>query len=276
MSTSPRSPFPWPLLRFWTLRILPAWFLIALVIFLFQIAVCGIVHDNERVKALIQYIDMLPSFIKTFIGGEAVQAGNIAGLIAIGYQEPLVLLLYMLYAVGVPTALLAGEVQRGTMELILSRQTTKTQVYICAGLITVIGMYALVTVMFLGTVAATRLYDFDQDVPLFSFFKLAINGGILASAVGGIALLAAACFRRGMAVSVTVAYLVVSYFISIITEWWPRMKWLDPTTIFNYVDEGKIFAQSTWPVGDMVVLISILIISTIAGGVIWWRRDLPL
>jgi ABC-2 type transport system permease protein len=276
MSTSPRSPFPWSLLRFWTLRILPAWFLIALVIFLFQIAVCGIVHDNERVKALIQYIDMLPSFIKTFIGGEAVQAGNIAGLIAIGYQEPLVLLLYMLYAVGVPTALLAGEVQRGTMELILSRQTTKTQVYICAGLITVIGMYALVTVMFLGTVAATRLYDFDQDVPLFSFFKLAINGGILASAVGGIALLAAACFRRGMAVSVTVAYLVVSYFISIITEWWPRMKWLDPTTIFNYVDEGKIFAQSTWPVGDMVVLISILIISTIAGGVIWWRRDLPL
>jgi ABC-2 type transport system permease protein len=276
MKAKHRSPFPWPLLRFWTLRILPAWFLIALMIFLFQLAVCGIVHDNERVKALIQYIDMLPSFLKTFIGGEAVQYGNIAGLIAIGYQEPFVLLLYMLFAVGVPTALLAGEVQSGTMELILSRQTTKTQVYICAGLITVVGMYALVVVMFLGTVVSTNLYDFDQKIPLYCFFKLAVNGGILASVVGGIALLAAACFRRGMAVSLTVAYLVVNYFIMIITQWWPRMKWLDPVTIFNYVDGAKIFSEPGWPVGDMFVLISLLVVSTVLGGVIWWRRDLPL
>lgn len=219
---------------------------------------------------------MLPAFLKTFIGGEAVQVGNIAGLIAMGYQEPFVLLLYMLFAVGVPTALLAGEVQRGTMELILSRQTTKTQVYICAGLITVVGMYALVVVMFLGTVVSTDLYEFDQQVPLYCFFKLAVNGGILASTVGGIALLAAACFRRGMAVSLTVAFLVVNYFIMIITQWWPRMKWLDPATIFNYVDGAKIFSEPKWPVGDMCVLISLLIVTTIAGGIIWSRRDLPL
>ncbi len=276
MNANGRSPFPWSLLRFWTLRILPAWFLIALVIFLFQLAICGIVHDNERVKALIQYIDMLPAFLKTFIGGEAVRYGNIAGLIAIGYQDPLILLLYMLFAVGVPTALLAGEVQRGTMELILSRQTTKTHVYICAGLITVVGMYALVLVMFLGTVVSTNLYQFEQQVPLYNFFKLAINGGILASAVGGIALLAAACFRRGMAVSLTVAFLVVNYFIMIITQWWPRMKWLDPVTIFNYVDGAKIFMKPTWPVSDMCVLISLLVVSTMLGSVVWWRRDLPL
>ena len=276
MKANHRPPFPWPILRFWTLRILLAWCLIALWIFLFQIAVCGIVHDNEKVKAFLQYIDMLPSFIKAFMGGEVLQIGNIAGLIAIGYQEPFVLLLYMLYAVGVPTALLAGEVQRGTMELILSRQTTKTQIYICAGLITVVGMYALVVVMFLGTVAATNLYDFEQEVPLYSFFKLAINGGILASTVGGIALLAAACFRRGTAVGVTVAYLVVNYFAEMIAEWWPRMKWLEPITLFNYVDDAKIFTQSAWPVGDMSILISILVISTVAGGVIWSRRDLPL
>jgi ABC-2 type transport system permease protein len=263
-------------LRFWTLRILPAWFLIALMIFLFQLAVCGIVHDNERVKAMLQYMDMLPDFIKAFFGGEALQFGNIAGLIAIGYQEPLVLLLYMLFAVGVPTALLAGEVQRGTMELILSRQTAKTHVYICAGLITIIGMYALVLVMFLGTVVSTNLYEFDQQVPLYSFFKLAVNGGILASAAGGIALLAAACFRRGMAVSLTVTYLVINYFIMIITQWWPRMKWLDPVTIFNYVDGARIFNESAWPVSDICVLLSILLVSAVLGGVIWWRRDLPL
>ena len=276
MSDDSRSPFPFRLLRFWTVRILPAWCLIAFMIFIFQIAICGVVHDNERVKALLQYIDMLPDFIKAFMGGEVLQVGNVAGLIAIGYQDPFVLLLYMLYAVGVPTALLAGEVQRGTMELILSRQTTKTHIYICAGLITVAGMYALVLVMFTGTVVATMLYDFYQEVPLYFFFKIAIVGGMLASAVGGIALLAAACFRRGLAVSLTVGYLVVNYFISIIADWWPRMKWLEPATIFNYVDGPAIFGKSGWPIGDMCVLLSLLTVSTVLGGIIWSRRDLPL
>ncbi len=276
MSDNNRSPFPFRLLRFWTVRILPAWCLIAFMIFIFQIAICGVVHDNERVKALLQYIEMLPDFIKAFMGGEILEVGNIAGLIAIGYQDPLVLLLYMLFAVGVPTALLAGEVQRGTMELILSRQTTKTQIYICAGLITVVGMYALVLVMFSGTVVATMLYDFYQEVPLYFFFKIAIVGGMLASAVGGIALLAAACFHRGFAVSVTVAYLVVNYFVSIIADWWPRMKFLEPATIFNYVDAPAMFDKPGWPIGDMCVLLSLLAVSTILGGIIWSRRDLPL
>ena len=276
MKNNRRLLFPWPLLRFWTLRVLPAWCFIAFWIFYFQIIICGIVHDNQTVKVFLQYIDLLPSFVKAVLGGKALQAGNIAGLIAIGYQDPLVLLLYMLYAVGVPTALLAGEVQKGNMELILSRQVTKTHVYICAGLITIAGMYALVMVMFLGTLAGTNLYHFEQNVPLYSFFKLAINGGILASAVGGIALLAAACFQRTTAVSLTVAYLVINHIMYVMAQWWPRMKWMEPATIFHYVHGPEIFSESAWPILNMAVLISLLVVSALLGAVIWHRRDLPL
>jgi hypothetical protein len=275
MSSKTRPPFPFLLLSFWTFRILPIWLLIATIIFLFQVAICGILHDNESVKIYLQFIDMFP-FVKTVLGGDALQVGNVSGLIAIGYNHPLVLLLYMLFAVGVPTGLLAGEVQKGTMELILSRHVVKIHVYICAGLITVTGMFVLVIVMFIGTIFATNIYDFGQAIPLYSFFKAAINGGLLASAVGGIALLAAACFQRNTAVWLTISYLVVNYFVSIIAEWWPRMKFLKPATIFYYVDGQKIFSGAGWPLGDMAVLVSILFVSTFLGGFIWSRRDLPL
>jgi ABC-2 type transport system permease protein len=276
MENSRRIPFPWPLLRFWTSRVLPAWCFIAFWIFLFQLIVCGIVHDNQTVKAFLQYIDLLPSFVKAVLGGKTLQVGNVAALIAIGYQDPLILFLYMLYAIGVPTALLAGEIQRGNMELILSRRVTKTHVYICAGLITIVGMYALVLVMFLGTLAGTNLYRFNETVPIYNFFRLAINSGILASAVGGIALFAAASFQRTTAVSVTVAYLVINYIISIVSQWWPQMQWLEPTTILHYVNGVKIFSESIWPIGDMGVLLLLLVISALLGGIIWRRRDLPL
>jgi hypothetical protein len=54
------------------------------------------------------------------------------------------------------------------------------------------------------------------------------------------------------------------------------MKFLEPTTLFHYVHGPEMFQESTWPFGDMAVLISILAVSTVLGGVIWSRRDLPL
>lgn len=269
-------PFPWPLLRFWSWRIFPVWAGAALLIFLMQVAVCGIIHDNENVQSMLKFMDMLP-FVKTILGGEALQVGNLSALIAIGYNHPLVLILYMLFAVGVPTGLLAGEVQGGGMELILSRFVTKVQVYVCAGLITLVGMFALVVIMFLGTVTATGIYDFGEPIRLYRFFQTAVNGGLLASAIGAIALLSAAiCRNRARAVGLATAYIVTSYFISILADWWPRMAWLSPVTLFHYVDGNKIFVQRVWPVSDMCVLTTVLVTAAITGAIVWQKRDLPL
>lgn len=277
MNPSGVPMFPGSLFWFWMKRILPVWALIALVIFLLQLAVCGIIHDNQNVKTMLQFLDMMPSIVKSALGGESLQVGNLPALIAIGYHHPLVLLLYMLFAVGIPTGLLAGEVQRGTMELILSRPITKLQVYLCAALLTVLGMVALVLVMFGGTVVSTMIYEFGEPVPLRYFFRMAINGGMVAGAVGAISLLSAASFsRRGTAVGVAVAFLVVNYFVSIIAEWWPRMKVLKSFTIFNYANGYKVFVQHVWPVSEMIVLAVILLTAAILGAIIWNRRDLPL
>jgi ABC-2 type transport system permease protein len=251
------------------------WLFIGLVIFLMQIAVCAIVHDNASVQAFLKFVDILPAFIKTSLGGRMLQAGNVPGLILIGYQHPLVLFLYLLFAVGVPTTLLTGEVQKGTMELILSRPATKTQVYVCASLLTLAGMFALVVVMFLGTVAATHLYDFGQPIPLDLFFRIAVNGGLVAGAAGSLALLAAGALAgRNRAVGVTVAILVLDYFAWVVAQWWPRLGFLKPATLFYYSSSSKL--GHGWPLEDIAVLLFIILAATIIGGIAWQRRDLPL
>ncbi len=275
MSHAAHPSFPFALLRFWLVRILPVWCGIALLIFLMQIAVSAIVHDNEKVKTMLAFIDMLPSIVKSALGGEMVRLGNTSGLIAIGYNHPFVLFLYMLYAVGTPTGLLAGEVQRGTMELILSRWVTKTQVYLCAGILTLAGMFALVLVMFLGTVAAVHIFTFKDRVPLDVFFRIAINGGLLASTFGAFSLLCAGAFGRlYAAVSVAVAFLVVNYFVAIISNWWPRMAFLKPVTLFYLVDSSNLWVG--WPLRNLGILAALLLAAVTVGAVIWHRRDLPL
>jgi ABC-type transport system involved in multi-copper enzyme maturation permease subunit len=275
MSRAAHPPFPFALLRFWLVRILPAWCGIALLIFLMQIAVSGIVHDNERVKVFLGFLDVLPSIVKASLGGDMLRIGNTSGLIAIGYQHPFVMFLYMLFAVGVPTGLLAGEVQKGTMELILCRQTTKVQVYACAGILTLAGMFALVLVMFLGTVAAVNLFPFKNKVPLDIFFRIAVNGGLLASTFGAFSLLCAATFARlYAAVGVSVAFLVASYFVAVVSNWWPRMAFLKRATLFYLVDSSN--SWQGWPLRNMAILAAILLVAAGLGAVIWHRRDLPL
>jgi hypothetical protein len=54
------------------------------------------------------------------------------------------------------------------------------------------------------------------------------------------------------------------------------MKSLTPFTVFYYVDPAAILGQSVWPIRDMAVLITLFAVSTLLGGLIWQRRDLPL
>jgi hypothetical protein len=137
-------------------------------------------------------------------------------------------------------------------------------------------MFLLVLVMFAGTVVGTSIYDFGPDLALYPFFKTAIVGGLLAAAVGGIALLAAASFQRNIAIWLTVGYLVVNYFLTIFSEWWAKMKWVAPATLFHYVDGPRIFITGKWPLDDMCVLMTVLMAATVSGGIIWSRRDLKL
>lgn len=267
--------FPWTLLRFWMMRLLPGWCFMAAMIFAVQIAVCGIVHDNENVKAMLNFLKILPGFFRNIVG-QHLSAESTDALIAIGYQHPLVLILYMVFAVGTPTGILVGESQRGTMELILSRPVTRTQVYVCAVLPTLLGMFALTQVMFLGTVAGTRIFEFERDIHLVPFYKTALNGGLVAAAVGGISTFIATLNKdRGRAVGIAVAYLVLDYFVRLIGTWWPMMHRLERWTLFHYVGSREIFLEGAYPVQKMLVLGLITLGTVLAGWIIWRRRDLP-
>ncbi|MHC4344836.1 MAG: ABC-2 transporter permease [Planctomycetota bacterium] len=277
MSNRIRPPFPLVLLRFWFWRILWLWFLVGFFIFIIQVIQCGIAQDNEIVKMTLDFFERMPGFVKEAVGGEILDISSTTGFIAITYQHPLVLALYMIFAVCVPTGLLAGHVQSGTMELILSRSATRDQVYVCACILTLIGMLALVIVMFFGTVVGINVCSFEQEIPLWPFFRASIVGGLVSGTAAGVSLLAAATFRnRGRAVGIAMAFFIINYFIDLIAEWWPRAKFLGPSSIFYYVDPPKILSGATWPIRDMCVLSSVLVITVIAGGIIWHRRDLPL
>jgi hypothetical protein len=273
MSRLSRPRFPFVLLRFWFARVFPAWLGIGLLIFLMQIGVAAIVHDNLNVRTFLAFINMLPSIVKTALGGDMLDSGSMTALLTVGYQHPFVMFLQMVFVVGVPAGLLTAEVQKGSMELILSRAVAKTHVYICAAIVAVVGTFGLVLVMFGGTAAAVNLYTFSEPIDLHLFFRIAMTSGLLACTFGAFALLIAVTFRRFYAaVGVAVAFLTLNYFVAIVAQWWPDLKFLRKATLFYLIYYSNLWQG--WPVRNMAILAAIALAVAGVGALIWRRRDL--
>jgi hypothetical protein len=159
------------------------------------------------------------------------------------------------------------------MELVLSRAVTKTQVYICAAVLTIAGTFALGLVMFAGTVVAVNVYEFSEAIPLERFLRIAVFAGLLGGTFGAFALFFAAFFRRLYgAVGVSAAFLTLNYFVAIIAQWWPQVAFLRRATLFYLLYYSNLWFA--WPVRNMVILGVIGLAVTIAGGSVWQRRDL--
>ncbi len=273
MSQRSRVRFPFALLWFWFARVFPAWLGIGAMIFLMQIAVAAIVHDNNNVRTFLAFINLLPAVVKTALGGDMLDSGSMTALLTIGYQHPFVMFLEMVYAVGVPAGLLTAEVQKGTMELILSRPVAKVHVYVCAGIVTVVGMFGLVMVMYAGTATAVRIYTFDQPIELPLFLRIAVTAGVLASAFAAFALVFAATFRRlYAAVGLSVAFLTLNYFIAIVAQWWPALRFLRKATLFYLIYYSDLWRG--WPLRNMTILGVIALGVATVGALVWRRRDL--
>ena len=93
-------------------------------------------------------------------------------------------------------------------------------------------------------------------------------------AFGAIALLASVSFDRlTPAIGISLAVVLVSYFLDVLGSLWPDAKGLQPYSLFHYVD-AKADLAGLPDTADFVVLAAVIAVAVIAALVIFPRRDL--
>src|SRR5215218_3714394 len=81
---------------------------------------------GSQMKALVDS-GIIPRQLTDFGGGDVF---SLSGSIAIGYIHPIAILLVGVFAVGFSTSAVAGERQRGTLEVILARPLSRRGLYL--------------------------------------------------------------------------------------------------------------------------------------------------
>ncbi|MFN8591549.1 MAG: ABC transporter permease subunit [Thermomicrobiales bacterium] len=206
---------------------------------------------------------------------EFLALSGLAGYLSLGFTHPLYLVLAGAAVVGFSARSLAGEMDRGSIQLPLSRPISRGAVYgsRVAGVILICLLLCLAGP--LGMIAGLS-YAQPGTMEIAHFFAVAVAGLALFWSIGGLSLLfSATASSSGRVIGWAIGVLVISYFIDYFAGVWKPLQRWTVLSLFNYYEPSKALVSGEINIADIATLALVGLVTMIAGLVVFVRRDFP-
>ncbi|CAN5463138.1 hypothetical protein BH20CHL7_BH20CHL7_03070 [soil metagenome] len=214
---------------------------------------------------------IFPPQFAQFGGGDIF---SLSGSVALGFIHPIAVGLLLVFAVGFAGAAVAGERQRGTLEVLLARPISRRVVYLtlaaAAGLFVAVTVAALTLGALLGAALTGRVAELGPgNLPLAW-----LNATLLFGTIAAVALAASVSFDRlTPALGASLAFVLVSYFLDVLGQLWPDAAGLQPLSVFHYLDARGALTGLPDP-ANFAVLAGVTAVAVVYALVVFPRRDL--
>jgi ABC-2 type transport system permease protein len=223
-----------------------------------------------ELQAIIRQFPMMEQFSR-FGGGDMF---SLTGTVAIGFIHPIAIALLGVFAIAFPLSAVAGERQRGTLENVLARPISRRRLYLTLLLAAVLFTAVGVAGTLIGSLAASAAADVVGELQAQNLPLLWLNGTLLYVAIAAIAFAASVSFDRlAPAATVTLAIVLVAYFLQVLGSLWPDAEWLQPYSLFYYLKPTEILTNGL-PLVDVALLSAVTVVAIAYAVIVFPRRDL--
>jgi ABC-2 type transport system permease protein len=214
---------------------------------------------------------LIPTQFTQFGGGDIF---SLTGSVALGFIHPFAVALNLVFAVGFAGAAIAGERQRGTLEVLLARPISRRRAYATAGIATALFVAVTVAALTAGALLGSAVSGRVEELGPGNLPLLWLNGALLYGAFAAVALAASVSFDRlTPALGVALAFVLVSYFFEAIGSLWPDAAFLRDYSLFHYVDaRADLAGTPDW--SDFGILAAVIVVAVGYALVVFPRRDL--
>ena len=245
---------------------------VVFLLILFQAAIVASAVTLQESHGFDKIAGLLPAFVQQGFGPALTSFG---GMSAIGFFEPLIVILVVEFAIYLATEP-AGDVEARIVDLLLARPLPRHQL-ITRSLIVMTGASIVLPLAMgasmwasLSILAPAGAVWPARHVVLLLMSHLAA----VAWCFGGMALAAAAWSeRRGSAQSIVGVSAVAFYLMEVVGEAWSRARWASRFSPFHHFHGADIMAGLSHPVRDLAILMAIGVVGVVMAYWQFQRRD---
>jgi ABC-2 type transport system permease protein len=214
---------------------------------------------------------IVPEQLAKFGGGDIF---SLQGSIALGFIHPIAIILTSVFSVGFSAGAIAGERQRGTLEVALARPIARRTFYLTL-LEAAFGFVGVtIAALLVGAAVGAAFAGVGDEFPFRHVPLLWLNGVLLFGAFTAVGLAASASFDRvAPALGVTLGFVVLMYFLDILGSLWPAAEPLQAYSLFHYLKAKAILVGRAAPI-DLAILATVIASAVAWALVVFPRRDL--
>lgn len=245
-------------------------------LFLFELLLGLVVptFQKEFSERLMQ-VEFLQKIIAALLGTEVGAVVGPTALAMLGWVHPMVLALVWAHAIVVCTRFPAGELDRGTLDVLMSLPVSRTAVYAGESLGFMLTALVVVSAGLAGNLVGGWMMGLDSTATPPRLLLVCLNLYTLSLAVGGVsAFLSSICDRRGRAMGAAFAVLLASFFLSSMSTFNPIVKQFSTISLLNYYRPYFILRGTGSPIMNFTVLGSVGFAFWAVGWMVLIRRDL--
>ena len=183
-------------------------------------------------------------------------------------------ILFLVYAIGQGSGTIAGEEERGTLDILLSNPTTRFQVLVQKFLSMLASILALAFVLWVGVVVGAAIVG--MDLSLVGAAQVTLSAMLLGTVFGALALaLGSATGKRGSSIGITGALALAAYLLYALAPLVEGLKVTEKISPFYYYIAADPLVNGLNPV-HVAVLIAMTIALLAVAIITFERRDLAV
>jgi len=224
---------------------------------------------------MLDQIPMLKSIIAGLLGTELGDEITARTMQAFLWVHPIVLAIVWAHEIAFCTRFPAGEIDRGTIDVLLGLPVSRRAVYYCESSVWLAsGLFVLVMGLVGHLIAAPSMPD-DMRPQLVQATLVMLNLFCVYIAIGGIAFFVSSLSnRRGQAMAIVFAIVIVSFLLNFVAQFWQSAQHIAFLSLLNYYQPAEILRSGHFPFQDAAVLLSVGFAAWLLGGEVFARRSI--
>ncbi|MHC4947760.1 MAG: ABC transporter permease subunit [Planctomycetota bacterium] len=229
----------------------------------------------EEISQIWLEIPFVRTIVQSLMGIDVDEGLTAQMLQAIVWVHPVVLSLIWAHEIILCTRMPAGEIDRGTIDVLLGLPVSRRALYLSETTAWLVSGLAVIALGFVGYWIGSQSLAPINRPGIGRVALVMVNLALLYVAVGGVAFLVSALSdRRGRAIAVVFGLLLASFLLNFLAGFWPPAERFAFLSVLTYYQPAFIIQDARVPAGDAAVLLGTGVTAWVAGGEVLARRSI--